>query len=96
MVVPHSILVSGDRTGRLNAANEVLLDEDTECVVDGLPRDRTDAGSDVVGELFRGRVGPGSDRIEDGQPLCGDLYPVTAELLLGAVVHVDTQPEILD
>jgi len=96
MVVPHPILVPCDRSGRLNAAHQVLLDKDAEGVVDGLTGDRTNAGPDVLGQFLRRGVGPGSNRVEHGEPLRGDLYPMTAELLLGAFVHGATQPEILD
>ena len=41
MVIANSIFVSGNRPRWLYATNQALLDEDAQCVVHGLTRDRT-------------------------------------------------------
>ncbi len=51
MIVAHSIFVPGRRSRRLNPANEILLGQDAEGVVDRLARDRSDDLPDVVDQL---------------------------------------------
>ena len=51
VVVTDSILVAGRRSGRLDPADEVLVDQDAERVVHRLAGDRADDGADVVGQL---------------------------------------------
>ena len=53
VIVAHSIFVAGSGSGRLDPADEVLVDEDAERVVDRLARDRPDDRPDVVGERRR-------------------------------------------
>jgi len=53
MVVIDAILVAGGRADRLNSSDETLFGEESESVVDGLSRDRTNFNArhprDVVG-----------------------------------------------
>ena len=78
MVVPHPIFVSSDRSGGLDAPNQLLLHEDAQRVVDRLTGDRADAGPDVLGELFSRGVGESRYGTQDGQALRCDLDPVPA------------------
>jgi hypothetical protein len=52
MVIAHPIFVPGDRTRRLDPTNQILLNEGTECVVDRLPRDRSDPGPNIFDEIL--------------------------------------------
>ena len=79
MVVAYSILVPGRRSGRLDPANEVLVDQDAERVVHRLAGDRPDDRPDVVGQLVGRGVGEGRHRPHDGQPLGGHLNPVLTQ-----------------
>jgi hypothetical protein len=57
MVVIHSILVPGCRSGRLDPADEVLVGQDTECIVYRLARDRSDDRPDVFDQFVSRGVG---------------------------------------
>ncbi len=59
MVVAHAIFVPGRGSGGLDSADEALLDQDTERVVDRLPGDRPDERPNVVDQLIGRGVGPG-------------------------------------
>jgi len=106
MVVANSIFVPGHRTAWLDTPDEVLLDENAERVIDRLPRDRPDVGSDTFGDFFGGRMWVRGNGFQDRDPLSGDLDTVIAKLLidrlrfgdlvLAGVVHRINQADILD
>ncbi len=87
MVIAHPILVKCGRSGGLDATYEVLLDQDAECVVHGLARDRPDDGPDVVGHLFGRGVRARGHSPHDGKPLCCHLHAMPPELLFDGTIH---------
>jgi hypothetical protein len=87
VVVADPILVSGGRSGGLDAADETLLDEGAECVVHGSARHRSDVGADAVGDLVCGRVGSVGYRAEHCETLRGDVEPAFAEQAGRVGVH---------
>ena len=73
VVVGDAILEEGGRSGRLDAPDEPLLDEEGQRVIDGLQRNGADLGSDNAREGVRGDVGMGRHGAQDGNPLRRDL-----------------------
>jgi len=73
MVVSDPILESRRRTGRLNAPDEALSDQDVERVIHRLERDGTDLCPDGLGHTVRRNVRLIRHGSQDGQPLGGDL-----------------------
>jgi len=73
VVVGHAILEECGRSGRLDAADEPLLDQDGERVIDGLQGNGADLGPDDARERVRGDVGMPRHGAQDGDPLCRDL-----------------------
>ncbi len=96
MVVAHSVFVSGGEPRRLDAAHEVLLDEDAERVVHSLARNRPDHCSHIVGQLVGGRMPMNRDGSHNGEALSGDLHAVLAQQLFNVAGHLDIQTKILD
>lgn len=82
VVVANSVLVTSERTSRLNAANQSLLDENPQGVVHGLARNRSDVSSHRFDELIGSCVGMSRNRVAYRQTLCGDLKSAGAQLLL--------------
>lgn len=67
MVVTHTSLEPGRGSGRLDAADEVLVDQNAKCVVHRLARDRPEQRADVFGQLVGRRVGAGRHSPQDGR-----------------------------
>jgi DNA-binding response OmpR family regulator len=91
MIVSHSILEPSRGSGRLDPADEILVDQDAERVVHGLAGDRADDSADVVAQFVGRRMGVGRHGPHDGQPLGGYLHPVPAQQLIhpvGRVSHI--------
>ena len=57
MVIADPVFVEGGGVGRLDAADDALVREYVQDVVDGLTRNGTELGADLLGELIGGRVG---------------------------------------
>ena len=87
VVVTHPILVTRGGPGRQNPAGEAPLDQRSQGVVHRLPGNRSDAPSDVVGELVGGGMRVGRHRPQHGQPLGGDLQPLLPQEPLGVLIH---------
>ena len=79
VVVTDAVLVAGSRPGRLDAPEQALVDQNAEGVVDALTRDRTNLGSDGLGNVVCRTVRSIGHRPQDGQPLGRDLYTALAE-----------------
>jgi len=87
MIVAHSIFVSGRRSRRLDSAEEVFLDQDAECAVDGLARDGSDDRPHVVDQLVGRGMGARRHPSHDGQPLSRHLQTVSAKKLFDIALH---------
>lgn len=74
MVVTDTILVERRGTDRLDAANETLLDERVQGVVDGLPRDCADLLLGPFHDVFGRGVWGASNCAHHGQALSGDVH----------------------
>jgi hypothetical protein len=79
VVVANPILEPRRRSGRLDATDQPLGDQDAKGVVDRLERDGSDPGSDDFRDAIGGDVGLTRDRAEDRQSLGGDLDPALAK-----------------
>jgi hypothetical protein len=73
VIVADTRLKTSRRSGRLNAADEAFSHEQGERVVDGLQRNRANAGADDVGNGVSGDMGLARDGAQDGESLGGDL-----------------------
>ena len=87
VIVADAVLVPCRRSGGLDAANQVLVDQQTERVVDGLTRDRADNSTDILGQVISRRMRTKGQGTHDRQPLRGDLDPVLAQELIPGVDH---------
>ena len=79
MIVADAILESRGGPRRLYTAEEPVIDEQRERVVDRLQRDRADLGSDAFGHAIRGDVRLTGYHAHDGEPLCGDVDATLAK-----------------
>ncbi len=82
MVVTGAGFVASRRSGRLDAPEDVPVDQDGERVVDRLTRDCADARADAVDHVVGSGMGMLGDHAQDGQTLGGHLHAVLAEKLL--------------
>ena len=73
MVVADPILVPGRRSGRLNAPDQPLGDEDAKGVIDRLKRDGPDLGPDDLGHAVGCDVGLAGYRPQNSQSLSRHL-----------------------
>jgi hypothetical protein len=87
VVVADAGLVPGRRADGLDPAEESFVDHGAEGIVDGLFRDRADAGSGQLDDAVGGDVGLGRDGAEDRQALCCNLESVLAEGVSGFPDH---------
>jgi hypothetical protein len=76
VIVVHSTFESRWGAGRLNAADQVFVDQ------------YTDIGANVVGQLVGGAMRPRRNRVHDGQPLCSHLDPVATQKLFYRAIRV--------
>ena len=89
VVVADAILEASRRSGRLNAPDEALGDQDAERVVDRLQRDGADLGPDDLGHGVGRDVRLSRDRPQDGQSLGGDLNAALAKAARRVSDHPD-------
>ena len=73
MVVADPILESCRRSGRLDAADQPLGDQQAEGVVDRLQGDGADLGPDGLGDAIGGDMGLTGHGTQDRNPLRGHL-----------------------
>lgn len=69
----------------LDSADYPGICKRAERVVYRLPRDRTEFGANVVGELIGGGVWLTSDRVKHGEALCRDLDAMATQQSVGTV-----------
>src|SRR5690606_888251 len=79
VVVADAIFVKRGGTSGLDAADEALVGEKVEGVVDGLPGDDADFGADAFGDFVGGAVGPVRHGAKHGKTLGRDLDAVVAQ-----------------
>ena len=79
MVVADTIFEPGGRSGRLNATNQTLRDEQGERVVHRLQRDGADFRAHDLGDGVGGDVRLGGHGSKHGQPLRRDLNAALTE-----------------
>ena len=96
MIVSYAILVAGRGSRGLNPADEVLLHQDAQRIVDRLARNRPENRADIVHHFVRRGVGMRRHRPQNGQPLGGDLQTVLAQKSSNIVMHEDMRSQILD
>ena len=89
MVVADAGLEAGGRAHRLDAAEQPLLGQQAEGVVDRLTGDRADLGPHHFGHAVGGDVGLAGDRTQDGQSLRRDLDAVLSEKIGRVGRHAD-------
>ncbi len=83
MVVAGASFVASSRSGRLDAPEDLPVDQDAERVVDRLTRDCADARADANDHVVGSGMGMLGDSAQDGQTLSSHLNAMLAEELLG-------------
>lgn len=73
MVVADPILVQSRGPYGLNSLDQSVLDEKTQSVVHGLPRDRADVAFHRLGDMIRSAMGLVGDRPQDSKTLWRDV-----------------------
>lgn len=79
VMIPDPIFVAGRRTGRLDAPDEALLNQEAERVVNRLARDGSDIGTHILGDGVCRAVGATRNRSQHGQALGCNLDAAFAE-----------------
>ncbi len=79
MVVADTALVTGGRPGGLNAADDALLGQHSQCVVHRLSRNGADLSANVLGHVVGRAMRPLRHRPQHRQALSCDLDTVLAK-----------------
>ena len=79
MIVADAVFVARRGIRRLDAADDALVREDIQDIIDRLPGNRAQLATHALREVIRGGVGMAGDRAEDGQPLRCDGQVVLAK-----------------
>jgi hypothetical protein len=96
MVVADAIFESRGGSCGLDAAEEPMVDEQREGVVDRLERNRTDIRADPFGHAIRGDVRLTGDDAHDREPLRSDVNAALAQERGRVAVHPDTLDQDLE
>ena len=96
MVVTDAVFVAGSGPRRLDAPNQVLVDEQRNRVVHRLTRDRPDHSPNFVGQLVGGGVAARRYGTHDRQPLSSHLHPMLAKKLMNLIRHAVIRPQRMD
>ena len=79
VVIAHAVFIAGGRADRLNALEQACLDQSAKCVVDRLPRNRTDFIACHLCNFFSGGMWIVGDCSQYCDALGRDLDPMPAE-----------------
>jgi hypothetical protein len=96
MVVADAILEQSRRTGRLNAPDEPLGDQEAERVVDRLKRDGADLSPDNLRDRVRRDVRLTRHRTENSEPLSRHLNAALAKAAGSVSDHLNRLDHNLD
>lgn len=96
VVVTDAVLVASCRASGLDPANQVLVDEDAERVIDRLAGDGAELGAHFVAQLVGRGVWTFCHDAHDREPLSSDLDAVLAQELHCCLGHNTIKPPILD
>jgi hypothetical protein len=91
VIVVDAILEARRRPGGLNTPDETFADQDSQGVVHGLQRDRTDLASDDLGNGVRRDVRLPRDRPKHRESLRGDLNAALPEQIARVADHDRTE-----
>ena len=96
VVVVHPVLVASRRTDGLNPSENALIDQDAQCVVDGLARNRAEFELREFGHFVGRDVGADRHRPQHRDALGGCLKTVVAKLFGRALGHACRLVQTLD
>jgi hypothetical protein len=96
VVVSNTVFVASRRAGRLDPADEVLVDQDAERVVDRLPGNRPELGTHFVAQLVCRGMWVFHNDAHDREPLSGDLHAALAQKFHRCLGHEFIRTRILD
>jgi len=96
VVISDAIFVKCRGACGLDAANQALFDQDSQRVIYGLARDRSNFATHQFSQFVGGAVRMFRDDAEHCQPLCRYLQAVSAEQLFGIRNHRFFLCQILD
>ena len=96
VVVTDAVLIASCRASGLDPANQVLVDQDAERVIDRLAGDGAELGAHFVAQLVGSGMGMFCDDAHEREPLSSDLYAVLAQEFHCCFGHDTIRPPILD